>query len=574
MNTLFTSPLKKISLLLFFIVSGLILQSQSEKNRPEFLSESSNDFIDDIENRLVIYDNERTTVENIVSSAKNNKTFNRYHGFEYFNTIINLMSIPNEDKIEISTQINDDLLQNPTINLNNDESKFWGVVRNLLNLTTNLNNDEPFQLTTPTVGKVLIGKSFGDPHIETFDGNRYSFQKVGEYILTANKAGDFKIQTRQEAFGSSVSLNTAAVMNVNGDIVSIYSKNHPDEFVHNPIRINGKPLDLVNGEKKLEKGGSIKINGSIINITWPKGQEALVRLISNSSLNVVVKVYYSEDNKYYGLLGNANGNPNDDFGKNSLNITTALSYLDIVWNLGDKMEKIKAEEDYQSSLNTALGNPWRVSEQSSLFSYLPGENTHSYRDENFPKEHFNLAKVNKRTVKSTGKVCMLAGVPQNLLKECVSDIINTGDVNMAKEIALVSDNEAILEINFNSWHKLKELPKMENLIMEDKIRKENLEKSKNKYVPNKYRARTNTTNNVNSNKDTNSKKQSNSSSTIKEVVKVIKPNQDSSSNKTEKENNKEEVESKPQKKTNTSSTVKKPSVSVGTQKTVINKVGR
>jgi len=115
---------------------------------------------------------------------------------------------------------------------------------------------------------------------------------------------------------------------------------------------------------------------------------------------------------------------------------------------------------------------------------------------------------------------------------------------------------------------------MEHLIIEDKIRKENLEKNKNKYVPNKYKARTNTTNNVNSNKDTNSKKQSNSSSTIKEVVKVIKPNQDSSSNKTEKENNKEEVESKPQKKTNTSSTVKKPSVSVGTQKTVINKVGR
>ena len=151
MNTLFTSPLKKISLLLFFIVSGLTLQSQSEKNRPEFLSESSNDFIDDIENRLVIYENERTTVENIVSSAKNNKTFNRYHGFEYFNSIINLMSIPNEDKIEISTQINDDLLQNPTINLNNDESKFWGVFRNLLNLTINLNKVEPFHLISPTL---------------------------------------------------------------------------------------------------------------------------------------------------------------------------------------------------------------------------------------------------------------------------------------------------------------------------------------------------------------------------------------------------------------------------------------
>jgi hypothetical protein len=55
--------------------------------------------------------------------------------------------------------------------------------------------------------KPVNGRSYGDPHLSSFDGATYSFQTVGEFVL-AKSDGDFEIQTRQQAVSEDFSLNT------------------------------------------------------------------------------------------------------------------------------------------------------------------------------------------------------------------------------------------------------------------------------------------------------------------------------------------------------------------------------
>jgi hypothetical protein len=56
------------------------------------------------------------------------------------------------------------------------------------------------------------GRSFGDPHFETFDGAGYNFQAVGEYTLVRSTKDDFTVQVRQvPALGPRIASNNQAV---------------------------------------------------------------------------------------------------------------------------------------------------------------------------------------------------------------------------------------------------------------------------------------------------------------------------------------------------------------------------
>jgi hypothetical protein len=43
----------------------------------------------------------------------------------------------------------------------------------------------------------LTGRSYGDPHLNSFDKATYSFQTVGEFVLSKSSKGHFEVQTRQ-----------------------------------------------------------------------------------------------------------------------------------------------------------------------------------------------------------------------------------------------------------------------------------------------------------------------------------------------------------------------------------------
>ena len=80
------------------------------------------------------------------------------------------------------------------------------------------------------------GRSYGDPHIVTFDNTSYSFQTVGEFILT--KVGDnFEVQARQKPQRDDFSLNTAVAINLYGDRIAYYAEDVPDGS-NSPLWLN------------------------------------------------------------------------------------------------------------------------------------------------------------------------------------------------------------------------------------------------------------------------------------------------------------------------------------------------
>jgi hypothetical protein len=467
MKTFFTLSVKQINILLFLSFSITAL-GQRETEIPSYLGEDSRKTLKEVQNNMESHKNDQgfNPVENVIVIASNDFRNINFNEIEQENTIENLLAVPEQELTQINNQINNEVLNNPAIVLSNQEIEFWTIFRRVINL--------PYS-------EVHIGKTYGDPHIQTFDGYKYSFQTVGEYTLCTNKKGNFEIQTRQEATGPSVSLNTATAMNVNGDTVCIYSKNHPDQFTNEPIRVNGEVFEINNSSLLLKRGGLIKVNGKRITIIWPTGEEVLVKLTNNGSINVVPKVYTSNNGEYFGLLGNANGNPSDDlvsFGGNLFSPNTPFyDVYDIISGSKIKKRVIKAEKNYKTKLIKKFGDTWRITNNNSLFLYKPYENTLTYTNYFFPAEQFSLAEADKDEVKKARRECQKAGVGGDEMEGCISDIITTKDISFANEAALLSNNDNSILRDFNSQNQIRKVPTLQEV---RKIEQETIEIARKK----------------------------------------------------------------------------------------------
>ncbi|MER3476119.1 MAG: hypothetical protein C4287_05620, partial [Leptolyngbya sp. ERB_1_2] len=83
------------------------------------------------------------------------------------------------------------------------------------------------------------GASYGDPHLITFDGFRYSFQTVGEFLLSRSQDGKFVVETRQaQVPGQELTLNTAIAMKVGTDRIGFYAP----EGTTPTLRVNGQAV--------------------------------------------------------------------------------------------------------------------------------------------------------------------------------------------------------------------------------------------------------------------------------------------------------------------------------------------
>lgn len=187
------------------------------------------------------------------------------------------------------------------------------------NNQTPTNQNERYRYYTSRNGcELTMGRSYGDPHIRTFDGNSFSFQTAGEYILSSSPDRTFEVQARQQPQSNDVSLNTAVAMNVYGDRVGIYASNFPDAQSSTPIRVNGRAIYLSNETYYLPRGGTIQNTGQEYVVTWPTGEKVQAKLSRTSGMrfmNLSVFVYKCNGN-YYGVMGNANGRSSDDFSGN------------------------------------------------------------------------------------------------------------------------------------------------------------------------------------------------------------------------------------------------------------------
>jgi len=263
-------------------------------------------------------------------------------------------------------------------------------------------------------------RTYGDPHMVTFDGARYSFQTVGEFVLTKSTSG-LEVQARQKPQSDDFSLNTAVAMNVGGDRVGIYASDYPDGDRSTPVRVHGRPVQVsANKAYFLPNGGTIRVKGKTYTVAWPTGETVTAQIRRSggmSFMNINVQITDCSEGIFDGLLGNANGFEGDDFrGLNDQPDLRIASGNDPFWGTSREMEQRRL-----SFLANTLADQYRVTQLSTLFDYAPGRNTASFTDRSFPRVHRTLNEIPRDRRMAAQRRCEQQGISGRDLNGCIFD---------------------------------------------------------------------------------------------------------------------------------------------------------
>ena len=235
------------------------------------------------------------------------------------------------------------------------------------------------------------GRSKGEPHLTTLDGVGYDFQGAGEFTLVESVDDDLNIQVRYVQIDDNVTVASAVATEIDGQNVVIDSEGIQFDEDGNPFvtRSGGgaEATVTVDGEEvEIVSGGSIDVGDSRIyrssgdeytivyageNGTVEDGDDQLVVNYFRPGTINIADVYLGDEQQgqVAGLLGNFNGNPDDDIALRDGTVLPRPLEFDRLY--GDY------REDY------------RVSNiEESLFTYEEGQNPNTFYNPNFPQAAF------------------------------------------------------------------------------------------------------------------------------------------------------------------------------------------
>jgi hypothetical protein len=302
-------------------------------------------------------------------------------------------------------------------------------------------------LTKYALAQLMKATSWGEPHLVTFDRLKYDHHAVGEFILAKSTDGTFEIQVREAAVpaSSQVALNTAAAMKVGNTRVAFYVKDFPDSDTTNPLRVDGKPTVIQGGSLSLPGGGSItQVNQGSYIVEWPTGEQVGVKVDnfgSSALLDINPALPQTRQGQLIGLLGNFNGNPDDDLKSRDGKVLPPQSTINQVSQITQNLTNWvpiplnQVESLFLEQLHKQFGDSWRISQQESLFDYAPGKNTESFTNRAFPNGFQVLRMLLPAQVQAAEAACRQAGVPSERLEGCLFDVGVTGNADFAKVAA-------------------------------------------------------------------------------------------------------------------------------------------
>ncbi|MFJ8688764.1 VWD domain-containing protein [Micromonospora wenchangensis] len=277
---------------------------------------------------------------------------------------------------------------------------------------------KPPKKTPPPKGPVKLcedggdcGGTNGDPHLVTFDRHYYDFQAVGEFVLVASTSGDpLAVQVRQTPMGDSrtVSVNSAVAFDIGAHRATLTLVDGRTE-----VRVDGTARDVPTGGTALSGGGRLTRRDSDTgaadgyDLRWPDGSAAAVDPIGPYGYRVLVKLAPGRAGKVHGLLGDFDGDPADD--------VTAPTGAAL-------RQPVPFEQLYP-----AYADAWRVTGDTSLFSYADGQDTGSFTDREFPDRAVTVDDLDPARRARAEQVCRWAGITDaRQLAECVFDVGVTG----------------------------------------------------------------------------------------------------------------------------------------------------
>ncbi|MFN5418657.1 MAG: VWD domain-containing protein [Flavobacteriia bacterium] len=281
-------------------------------------------------------------------------------------------------------------------------------------------------MTESGLCKPVSARSYGDPHLSSFDGASFSFQTVGEFIMTKSQAGHMEVQARQKASGDNVSLNSALAMNVAGDRFCVYPNEKPDNERSTPFRLNGNAITLSDKTYNLPHGGTIvKTGRNDYIVNWPTGERVIFDIRNSAAfdfINLQIEILPCLEEQFNGVLGNANGILSDDF-KTSSGRNPQGNFVSYVSFGNDEANRIAKdiEKQHLAYLAQDFADEWRVNNENTLFDYGFGQNTLSFTDRSFPRVHQTIDDLNDDQRATARRSCEEAGIRGADLNGCIYD---------------------------------------------------------------------------------------------------------------------------------------------------------
>jgi hypothetical protein len=263
--------------------------------------------------------------------------------------------------------------------------------------------DEPRAPTwdCPEAAASGSGGSMGDPHVRTLDGYTYDFQAIGDFFLLRSTAGDLEIQVRQQPYHA---LRTAAI---NGALAVGDG--------HNRVVWTTSAGPMVNGVAvAVSAGADVSLPGHLVlrrsgddDVLFTAMGDRVTVTPSAEGLDFSVRIAHRRRGAVRGLLGNGDGDPDNDLVTSDGRLVTLYST--------DK-------DDATAPIYAAFGNSWRVPGQSMFTpAFAPPANV-DVRAFPYPAEE-----VTPERRAAARQDCAAHGLTDPLaLDNCVFDAVATG----------------------------------------------------------------------------------------------------------------------------------------------------